>query len=329
MTAFTRGRGQDQNQMDMFAFLFASEGRKWTAEDYSSCLEQAFVQEMGEEIGVREYRQIQAALSSHHLSKWLELILDGDETAFEQQGHTTATHDRDYDRIAGQSHGVRQHDQLRYELASIQWQKLVFPSSVDLADLPKEVNGKQEEGQGDKQEVSSSSTSRQASTVEEVHMSLEELEVPLATLRALRRILKDEGATFRTVEQAQATSVMFAQGERSSTYYRKDLLVVLPTGAGKTLTWLVASQLEDPERLTVVIVPLHALLLDMSSRLTKSGCQIHLCKPGVPLDLERLNGVLLISVDRIVQDDAVAQLHEWEHRIVSKSLARIYSRACY
>lgn len=114
------------------------------------------------------------------------------------------------------------------------------------------------------------------------------LEVSLTSLRAW------------TPEQAQAASAILAQGERSSPYHRKDILVVLPTGAGKTLTWLVAGQSDDPERLIVVIVPLNGLLLDISSRLEKSGCLVHLNKPGVPLNLERLSGVLLISMDRIV-----------------------------
>ncbi|KAI5448734.1 hypothetical protein NCC49_001671, partial [Naganishia albida] len=53
----------------------------------------------------------------------------------------------------------------------------------------------------------------------------------------------------------------------------------------------------------------------MASRLAKTGRQVHLSKPGVPLDFERMSGVFLISVDRVVQDDAIAELHAWEHRI--------------
>lgn len=304
--------------MDMFAFLFASDGRRWNAEDYSNCLEQAFVSEMGEEIGIREYRQISAALSSQHLSKWLDVMLDGDEATFEQQGHTTETHDRDYDRVTGQSHGVPQHDQLRYELASIQWQKLVFPSSLTPSDSTAMENDAKDSGQrplADTETVPSTPPFVPASILPS--SSPRDLEVSLAALRALRRILKNDKATFRTVEQAQATMAMQLQEERSSSFFGKDLLVILPTGAGKTLTWLVASELESQDRLTVVIVPLNALLHDMASRLTDTGRQVHLSKPGVRLDLERLSGIFLISVDRVVQDDAIAQLHAWEHRIVS------------
>lgn len=91
----------------------------------------------------------------------------------------------------------------------------------------------------------------------------------------------------------------------------------MPTGMGKTLTWLVAGELEDRNKLTIVIVPLNALLLDLAARLSAYGQSVHLQDPRTHVRLEGLNGFLLLSVNRIVQQDAIAEIHRWEHRIVS------------
>lgn len=295
--------------------LFASEGTRWTAEHYGIALEQAFVQGMNEDIGIREYRQIQAALSGYHLSKWTELFLDNEETVFEQQGHTTATHDREYDRVIAQSHGVSQHSQLRFELASIQWQTLVFPrtegeptgnssegTSVDLAEAI--LNDEDE-------------TNEVRLGVDRKRCPADAIPVPVSVLRGLRKLLKDNSATYRSEEQARATTLMTLQTDTGSPYKGQDLLVILPTGMGKTLTWLVAGELGDHRLLTIVVVPLNALLLDLESRVSKYGQAVHRQDPRAGVQLEGLQGCLLISVDRIVKDDAMQQIHAHEHRIVS------------
>lgn len=94
---------------------------------------------------------------------------------------------------------------------------------------------------------------------------------------------------------------------------------MLPTGMGKTLTWLVAAQLEARDRLTIVIVPLNALILDLGNRLTRYGQSVHQQVPGTPIRLEGLSGCLLVSADRVVQDDVLTEIHTWEHRIVSEN----------
>lgn len=311
-------------QTDMVSFLFASDGQRWTSEHYGLALEQAFVEEINEEIGIREFRQIQAALIGHYLSKWTQIFLNVEEITFEQQGHTTATHDREYDRAAGQTHGLRQHSQLKFELASIQWQLLVFPSSVtsDGKSLVENSVAGREKGEnmetveGDTTSVAMAKSANVDKDVV-VKTSKDEVTVALSALRALRKLLSDNKASFRSEEQAQATALMLLQADASSEFFRQDLLVVLPTGMGKTLTWLVAGELEDRNKLTIVIVPLNALLLDLAARLSAYGQSVHLQDPRTHVRLEGLNGFLLLSVNRIVQQDAIAEIHRWEHRIVS------------
>jgi hypothetical protein len=308
--------GRQAEQSTMMTTLFASEGVRWTAEHYGLALEQAFVQEMNEEIGIREYRQIQAALSGYHLSKWTELFLDTDEAAFEQQGHTTTTHEREYDRVIKQSHGVSQHSQLRFELASIQWQALVFPeSNKDPSDALIGLTATELPTEGSPARIEDSvlaKVPKQAGTHPTTRTP-----VPVSILRGLRKILNSDRATYRSNEQAQATAFMVSQTDETSQHHRKDLLVILPTGMGKTVTWLVAGALGRPESLTIVIVPLNALLLDLSSRLVTYGQEVHQQDPRGKVDLEGRRGCFLISVDRIVQDDAVKEIHRCEDRIVS------------
>jgi hypothetical protein len=311
--------GTEAEQMTMMTTLFASEGARWTAEHYGLALEQAFVQGMNEDIGIREYRQIQAALSGYHLSKWTELFLDTDEAVFEQQGHTTATHDREYDRVIAQSHGVSQHSQLRFELASIQWQAVIFPRSGDESTVnPSESNPVDTStGVFDHLEEETNALNLQANPKK---VPANAISVPLSVLRGLRKILKNNSATYRSEEQARATTLMTLQSDTGSPYQGQDLLVILPTGMGKTLTWLVAGELGDHNLLTIVVVPLNALLLDLESRLSTYGQKVHRQDPRASVQLEGLRGCLLISVDRIVQDDAIKQIHAYEHRIVSQSL---------
>lgn len=300
----------------MMTTLFASEGEQWTAEHYGSALEEAFVQEMGEEIGIREYRQIQAAFSSHWLSKWTDILVEVDEATFEQQGHTTATHDRDYDRTNGQSHGLRLHHQLRYELASIQWQKLVFPVSVEQTRRSTSSTDQIPAVESIKRLEMPKPTLKECK-VPDASNAVESVSTTLSALNALRTLLKSETATFRSTEQARATALLLLQGGEGSAYHRRDVLVILPTGMGKTLTWLVASELEAQDRLTIVVVPLNALILDLDMRLGRYGKQVHRPKPGLPLRLEGMKGCLLLSADRIVHDDVLREIHAWEHRIVS------------
>ncbi|KAJ9110613.1 hypothetical protein QFC19_001442 [Naganishia cerealis] len=304
----------------MLAFLFASDGERWTAEHYGVALEQAFIQEMNEEFGIREYRQIQAALSGHYLSKWKELEQDTDEAAFEQQGHTTETHNREYDRVTAQAHGIKENSQLRFELASFYWQQLVFPASVDR--VPEGANRELRMQQPvfllpdvlpiDKPIPSTPKVHTMERTVSESTMT-----VPISILKALRRVLKDETATFKLVEQAQAATAMALQNDECSWLFRKDILVILPTGMGKTLTWLVAAEVEERKKISIIIVPLNALLQDLATRLKGYGRKVHVCDPRMPIKLEGLSGSVLISVDRVVQPETLREIHAWEHCIVS------------
>ena len=294
------------NQAAMMEYLFISDGARWTAEQYGSAIEQAFTGEMGESIGIREYRQIQAALSGHHLSKWKELWEDTSDATFEQQGHSTETHDRDYDRIEGRSSTLKTHSQMRFEHASMTWQRLVFPGGEGL-----------EKRFDDQLQIERKPVETVDAVAQEDRRPEPILRVSISALNALRRLLGNNKATFRSEEQAMATAMMLEQGDPQSTRFREDLLVVLPTGAGKTLTWMIAQALEGRDSLTIVNVPLRAILLDLAARLQAHGQPVHVCSGGGPgLGLEGRAGFVLTSVERAVEPEAVREIHDMEHRIV-------------
>lgn len=298
-------KGEVGSQRESMEYLFVSDGVRWTSRQYGMALQQAFQANMGEEIGIREYRQIQASISGHRK----EILADTDDAALEQQGHTTATHNRDYNRLAEQSAGFKDNSQLMYEGASVSWQELVFPGGDKVQRSLKEF--------GDP-------TYRQPVAVVEVaggsggtggRSFVRDTLPPLRALVGLRAVLGNPTATFKSHEQAIATAAMLEQTDERSVGYREDLLIVLPTGMGKTLTWMVAQHLEDRDSITIVIVPLAALLLDLAARLKAYGQPVHVY--GEALGLESRSGFVLTSAEKVVRDPAVREIHAMEHKIVS------------
>jgi len=80
------------------------------------------------------------------------------------------------------------------------------------------------------------------------------------TLVALRTLLNAPAATFKSLYQAKAVQ-LFLNTET-------DLLIILPTGGGKSLAFEIAPILE-PEGTTVLILPFIALMDEMKRRLKK------------------------------------------------------------
>lgn len=90
-------------------------------------------------------------------------------------------------------------------------------------------------------------------------------DVDPSLLKTARMILGQPSANWKCPEQALAAHLVSNQD-------RQHLLLVLPTGAGKTLAYLVANRSTDGGKGMVVIVPLQALLEDLLERLLVAGC---------------------------------------------------------
>ncbi|KAK4986088.1 hypothetical protein LTR66_007979 [Elasticomyces elasticus] len=79
--------------------------------------------------------------------------------------------------------------------------------------------------------------------------------------QAMQKALGQSGISFRSKEQSVAMKAILA-GETP-------LIIVLPTGGGKTLLFTAPACLEDPG-VTVVVVPFRALINDLKDRLKKA-----------------------------------------------------------
>jgi superfamily II DNA helicase RecQ len=86
--------------------------------------------------------------------------------------------------------------------------------------------------------------------------------MPAALPRQLRDFYHDEAAQFTCIEQARAMVKVLARKEH--------LLVVLPTGCGKSLLFQLPAFAERG-MMTVVILPLVSLTKDMKKRCSESG----------------------------------------------------------
>ena len=81
-------------------------------------------------------------------------------------------------------------------------------------------------------------------------------------LQAMRRLLGDENASWRSEQQKQAMNVALER--------KKDAVVILRTGGGKSMLAIVPSLLEK-DSATVLVLPLNSLLMDFQRRLSGMG----------------------------------------------------------
>ena len=91
--------------------------------------------------------------------------------------------------------------------------------------------------------------------------------------KAMRKVLQCEDVTFRSEEQREALRVIVS-GEQ-----RTPLVVVLPTGGGKSLLFMAPACLDDPG-VTIVVVPYRALVNNLVSTATKARIDCIEYKPG-------------------------------------------------
>jgi len=114
--------------------------------------------------------------------------------------------------------------------------------------------------------------------------------VPVSLLHALRRHLKNETASFKSAEQALAVHIARLR--------QSPLLVVLPTGGGKSLVYtLLAAELEK-DGLTMVISPFVALMQDQLQRRNTSDLAFQW---KASMASQVLTGLGFVSMEEAVQ----------------------------
>ena len=108
------------------------------------------------------------------------------------------------------------------------------------------------------------------------------------TLAALRAFMGSPNAFWKSSQQARA--VQFVRN------HDDPLLVVLPTGGGKSLVYALPASAWDSERVTVVIIPFVALLHDANHHLARSGISTCVWQT-LDQDTVTHSSIVLISAD--------------------------------
>lgn len=91
--------------------------------------------------------------------------------------------------------------------------------------------------------------------------------------RAVRRVLQREEFSFRSEQQGEALRTIICAEAQTA------LVVVLPTGGGKSLLFMAPACLEDPG-VTIVVVPYRALINNMVATARKVGIDCIEWRPG-------------------------------------------------
>jgi hypothetical protein len=119
---------------------------------------------------------------------------------------------------------------------------------------------------------------------------------------ALCQFLKSPSATFKSEDQKIAMSLTAEN--------KHNVLTVLPTGAGKTLVYLVpASQLEHGKT-TLVVIPLVSLQVDLVRRCKRDGVSYHIWKAGGFTDFVNNPSILIVSCEHLGFDECLRDIQQ-------------------
>ena len=297
-------------------YLFAKKGKKMSGQGICSsfCLSMHKVVDFG--LKFSEYRHLYTAVAKRFLAPISD---EGGVLPFhEQAGHSTETGEYVYGITSSDHHKITASGMLLFWRCSNEWQSLFhFAEPKREWDTPTrlgkrrwEATNPAESNGGDCTKCASlfSLKATHHSGMEGIlselrgdggRVSRKRLESLCASdlgpsesgklLLGLRGFLENQGAIFLSRFQIQAT--------REVLRGRNDLLIVMPTGSGKSLTYMLPIWLEMCERTgcartTVIIVPLVALIKDIRRRFEGRGIPV-----GEWAERQKSPIVLLISVE--------------------------------
>ncbi|KAM0714670.1 hypothetical protein Q7P37_003050 [Cladosporium fusiforme] len=236
-------------------FLWEKDGKVWPEGQLSRCLEEASTRACIPRLHVSNWRQITVAIVKTKFASQIGCFEadEGDDDAEEmddairtmtrQRNHTTQTVNRAYANQTGSAFSNLWDGQIRMGLrASTLWHD--FWGVETILKSKKRKNGQ--------------AHSRLA---KKVAMGIYRPRKPWSTealLGGLRRLYGDESMTWRCIEQEQALGAIMSGKEQ--------VLAVLPTGAGKSLLFMLPCTLPHAQ-VTILIVPLVSLRVDLLRRL--------------------------------------------------------------
>jgi len=280
------------------------EGKPWSTSKITAVLERLTTRIMGKRLNASSWRHLATAVGRKHLRlKPSELKHgDGDEEVLEgdamvaQSGHSAQVERREY----GQE--VVLGDLLSWEFI----EEFLPPSE------------KVHRFFGIDQDLTPPTTPRPAvRPTATPSQALSDPPKAEAVSAALRR-LYGPTFTFRSEVQSAAVTTML-EGTK------KELVVVMPTGAGKSVIFLLPPLVFNHHHLTVVIVPLRALLKDIAQRFAKADIDITLWTSG-EAEMALDSSVVLVSADHAPSSGFVAVMNR---AVLEGKLVRFVYDECH
>jgi RecQ family ATP-dependent DNA helicase len=117
------------------------------------------------------------------------------------------------------------------------------------------------------------------------------LQLSARALHALRGLYDDEGGQFKSREQAEAVRLALQR--------KTDLLVILPTGGGKSVVFMAPAWYET-QKTTVVIVPFVALIEEMQDRCEDQKISCYIWRNNNVILSQRMAQIVLVGVNHAV-----------------------------
>ncbi|KAI6037645.1 hypothetical protein EDC04DRAFT_2897236 [Pisolithus marmoratus] len=129
------------------------------------------------------------------------------------------------------------------------------------------------------------------------------------SLQKMQALLQKENVSWLSPQQRDAMTAILAQ--------ERDMVVILPTGGGKSMLAIVPSLLEV-NMVTILILPLNSLIMDYQRCLTKMGVPYQVYAPDRQLNLQ--DNLVIVSADK-------SQMPCWRSALADlarcKAIARI------
>src|ERR1700733_1415749 len=270
-----------KNEIDEYMFVDHKVGR-WTEGMMYRRFDKVTVKHNIGMITTRVYRQA-AQLIMDDLVKFKWELPEENNVLDESFGHSGREAMEHYAVEIDGGELIHKTDKAWFKIGGFKWHAIMIPNASRRGPLPKrgidDVDSQANTGESSSQQPATSrpriSNTALITVLPPLQPDISELtarnylssiksitnpdvEMKPETLVALRTLLKDSDATFKSVYQAKAVQLFLNR--------ETDLLIILPTGGGKSVTFEIAPILE-PAGTTVLILPFVALMSEMRLRL--------------------------------------------------------------
>jgi hypothetical protein len=244
-----------KNEIDEYMFV-DHKVRRWTEGMMYRRFDQVTVKHNIGMITTRVYRQA-AQLIMDNLVKFKWELPEDNNVLDESFGHSGREATEHYAVEIDSGELIQKNDKAWFKIGGFKWHAIMIPNASRRGPLPKrgidDVDSQANTGESSSQQPATSrpriSNTALVTVLPPLQPDISELtarnylssiksitnpdvEMKPETLVALRTLLKDSDATFKSVYQAKAVQLFLNR--------ETDLLIILPTGGGKSVTFEIA-----------------------------------------------------------------------------------------